>query len=51
MDIDKDGKISKEDQMVKAKERFKAMDTDDNGFLTREEVEKSGLWPHKGYIV
>ena len=41
MDIDKDGKVSHDEYMAKCEKRFKAMDTNHDGFLTKEECCKT----------
>ena len=40
MDTDKDGKISAAEYMAKCQKRFKAMDTNNDEFLTRDEWQK-----------
>jgi hypothetical protein len=46
MDTDKDGKISKAEHTAKCQNRFKAKDTNNDGFLTRDECRK-GWDKHK----
>ena len=41
MDTDKDGKISHDEHMAKCEKRFKMMDTNQDGFLTKEECNKA----------